>query len=125
MPCKRVHGASCECVLRRGGVVVIRALLPQVFWVWCPAMPVWMGSPGMQVLCTSLAGLEPSSAGSLGSSCWLEMQPGLGKGKRCTKSYRVLPCSFPLCFHHPFQLDEFSSLVSQRSVVIAGVTHCS
>lgn len=37
--CRRVHRASRECVLSRDGVAVVRALLPQVFWLWCPAVP--------------------------------------------------------------------------------------
>lgn len=65
--------------------------------------------------------------GSLGSSCWLEMQPGFGKGKRCSRSYGVLRCSSLSCFHLLFSWmqSEFSSFVSQTSVVVAGVTHCS
>lgn len=49
-PCGRVHRASRECVLSRDGVVVVRTLLPQGFWLWCSAMPIQMGGPRSQHL---------------------------------------------------------------------------
>lgn len=86
----------------------------------CPQM----GGPRAQVFCTSPAGTEPSGAGVPCLFPAVGNAVGLQEGRRSTRSYGVLHCPSPSCLHLPFHLDEFSSLVSQRSVAIGGVIHC-
>lgn len=116
--------ATSTVVSRDGAAVVQTSPIPG--FLRGGAQPcLQMGGPRAQVFsCTSPARTEP---GGPGVPCLFPVvgnAAGLREGRRNTRSYGVLHCPSPSGLHLPFRLDEFSSLVSQRSVAVAGVTHC-
>lgn len=111
-------------VLSRDGIVVFRTLFAPRFLAVVPSHAYTDGrskNPGS----LHLPGwaVEEEHWGPLvlhvGLKCSL-----VWERERVHQELRSLALFFPLCFHLSFQLDEFSSLMSQRSVVIAGVARC-